>query len=446
MTTPLEQEIATYAAANPKSGALHERAVKFMPGGDTRNSIFWDPFPIYVVDGDGTILTDADGNKRTDMVNNMTTLILGHRPAEVTAALAEQVNHGVSFPAPNPAVVRWAELMCERVPSLDKVRFVNTGTEATLNAIRAARAFTGKQKLVKCEGAYHGNHDAIQISVTPPLDLAGDAESPEAIAAFPGIAKAAVDDIYITPFNDIVSAERVIREHADELAAVIVEPVNGQCGMVPGTTEFLEGLRRITDELGILLIFDEVIAFRIAYGGAQDYYGIAPDLTCFGKVIGGGMPVGAFGGRDDIMAMWDPSDGGSTVQHAGTFNGNPMTASAGVATLESLTPDRYEYLETLGESMRTKLRALFAELEVPMGVTGVASLFALQFTSTEVVDYRTFSTNDKIMMQTMFIGLLNEGFLMSNRCAGNVSLVHTEDDVDAFVTAVGNVLKRAGYA
>jgi glutamate-1-semialdehyde 2,1-aminomutase len=445
MTTPLEQEIATYAAANPKSGALHERAVKFMPGGDTRNSIFWDPFPLYVVDGAGTILTDADGNKRTDMVNNMTTLILGHRPAEVTAALAEQVNHGVSFPAPNPAVVRWAELMCERVPSLDKVRFVNTGTEATLNAIRAARAFTGKQKLVKCEGAYHGNHDAIQISVTPPLDLAGDAESPEAIAAFPGIAKAAVDDIYITPFNDIVSAERVIREHADELAAVIVEPVNGQCGMVPGTTEFLEGLRRITDELGILLIFDEVIAFRIAYGGAQDYYGITPDLTCFGKVIGGGMPVGAFGGRDDIMAMWDPSDGGSTVQHAGTFNGNPMTASAGVATLESLTPDRYEYLETLGESMRTKLRALFAELEVPMGVTGVASLFALQFTSTEVVDYRTFSTNDKIMMQTMFIGLLNEGFLMSNRCAGNVSLVHTEDDVDAFVTAVGNVLKRAGY-
>jgi glutamate-1-semialdehyde 2,1-aminomutase len=446
MTTPLEQEIATYAAANPKSGALHERAVKFMPGGDTRNSIFWDPFPLYVVDGDGTILTDADGNERTDMVNNMTTLILGHRPAEVTAALTEQVNHGVSFPAPNPSVVRWAELMCERVPSLDKVRFVNTGTEATLNAIRAARAFTGKQKLVKCEGAYHGNHDAIQISVAPPLDQAGDAESPEAIAAFPGISEAAVDDIYITPFNNIASAEKIIREHADELAAVIVEPVNGQCGMVPGTPEFLEGLRRITEELGILLIFDEVIAFRIAYGGAQDYYGITPDLTCFGKVVGGGMPVGAFGGRDDIMSMWDPSDGGSTVQHAGTFNGNPMTASAGVATLEALTPDRYEYLETLGESIRTKLRALFAELEVPMGVTGVASLFALQFTSTEVVDYRTFSTNDKTMMQTMFIGLLNEGFLMSNRCAGNVSLVHTEDDVDAFVTAVGNVLKRAGYA
>jgi glutamate-1-semialdehyde 2,1-aminomutase len=446
MTTPLEQEIANYTSANPRSAELHEKATRFMPGGDTRNSIFWDPFPLYITDGNGTELIDADGNKRTDFVNNMTTLILGHRPEEVVSAVAEQINHGLSFPGPNPAVVRWAELMCERVPSLDKVRFVNTGTEATLNAIRAARAFSGKQKLVKCEGAYHGNHDAIQISVTPSLDDAGDATSPNAVKMFPGISETAADDIYITPFNDIVTAERIIREHADELAAVIVEPVNGQCGMVAGKPEFLEGLRRVTDELGIILIFDEVIAFRIARGGAQDYYGITPDLTCFGKVVGGGMPVGAFGGRDDIMSLWDPSDDGPTVTHAGTFNGNPMTAAAGIATLEALTPEKYEYLDTLGESLRTKLRALFAELEVPMGVTGVASLFALQFTSTEVVDYRTYKTNDDAMLETMFIGLLNEGFLMSNRCAGNVSTVHTEDDVDAFVTAVGTVLKRAGYA
>ncbi len=446
MTTPLEHEIVNYSAANPKSSELHDRAVEVMPGGDTRNSIYWDPFPLYITDGIGTTLTDADGNKRTDFVNNMTTLILGHRPAEVTAAVTEQINHGMSFPAPSPSVVRWAELMCERVPSLDKVRFVNTGTEATLNAIRAARAFTGKQKLVKCEGAYHGNHDAIQISVVPPLDQAGDADSPEAIKAFPGISETSVDDIFIVPFNDIVAAEKVIRANADELAAVIVEPVNGQCGMVPCKPEFLEGLRRVTEELGIVLIFDEVIAFRIAYGGAQDYYGITPDLTCFGKVVGGGMPVGAFGGREDIMSMWDPSGGGAVVQHAGTFNGNPMTAAAGIATLENLTPEKFEYLDQLGESLRTKLRALFAELEVPMGVTGIASLFSLQFTSTEVVDYRTFATNDKNMLKIMFIGLLNEGFLMSNRCAGNVSTAHTEEDVDAFVNAVRNVLKRVGYA
>ena len=446
MTSSLAKEIASYSAANPISAGLHKKASTFMPGGDTRNSIYWDPFPIYITSGDGTTLTDADGNQRTDFVNNMTTLILGHRPPEVTSALAEQISKGLSFPAPSPSVVRWAELMCERVPSLDKVRFVNTGTEATLNAIRAARAFTGKQKLVKCEGAYHGNHDAIQISVAPPLDEAGKAESPESVAAFPGISETAVDDIFIMPFNDIVTAEKIIRKHADELAAVIVEPVNGQCGMVPAKPEFLEGLRRLTDDLGIVLIFDEVIAFRIAYGGAQDYYGVKPDLTCFGKVVGGGMPVGAFGGRDDIMSLWDPSEGGSVVQHAGTFNGNPMTAVAGVATLESLTADKYEYLEHLGNMLRNKLRTLFAELEVPMSVTGVASLFALQFTPTEVIDYRTYATNNKEMLQTMFIGLLNEGFLMSNRCAGNVSTVHTEDDVDAFVLAVKNVLRRIGYA
>ena len=446
MTSSLAKEIASYSAANPISAGLHKKASTFMPGGDTRNSIYWDPFPIYITSGDGTTLTDADGNQRTDFVNNMTTLILGHRPPEVTSALAEQISKGLSFPAPSPSVVRWAELMCERVPSLDKVRFVNTGTEATLNAIRAARAFTGKQKLVKCEGAYHGNHDAIQISVVPPLDEAGKADSPESVAAFPGISETAVDDIFIMPFNDIVTAEKIIRKHADELAAVIVEPVNGQCGMVPAKPEFLEGLRRLTDDLGIVLIFDEVIAFRIAYGGAQDYYGVKPDLTCFGKVIGGGMPVGAFGGRDDIMSLWDPSGGGSIVQHAGTFNGNPMTAVAGVATLESLTADKYEYLEHLGNMLRNKLRTLFAELEVPMSVTGVASLFALQFTPTEVIDYRTYATNNKEMLQTMFIGLLNEGFLMSNRCAGNVSTVHTEDDVDAFVLAVKNVLRRIGYA
>ena len=446
MTSSLAKEIASYSAANPISAGLHKKASTFMPGGDTRNSIYWDPFPIYITSGDGTTLTDADGNQRTDFVNNMTTLILGHRPPEVTSALTEQISKGLSFPAPSPSIVRWAELMCERVPSLDKVRFVNTGTEATLNAIRAARAFTGKQKLVKCEGAYHGNHDAIQISVVPPLDEAGKADSPESVAAFPGISETAVDDIFIMPFNDIVTAEKIIRKHADELAAVIVEPVNGQCGMVPAKPEFLEGLRRLTDDLGIVLIFDEVIAFRIAYGGAQDYYGVKPDLTCFGKVVGGGMPVGAFGGRDDIMSLWDPSDGGSVVQHAGTFNGNPMTAVAGVATLESLTADKYEYLEHLGNMLRNKLRTLFAELEVPMSVTGVASLFALQFTPTEVIDYRTYATNNKEMLQTMFIGLLNEGFLMSNRCAGNVSTVHTEDDVDAFVLAVKNVLRRIGYA
>ena len=444
--TALQAEIDSYVAANPRSKALHERASQFMPGGDTRNSIFWDPFPVYVTHAEGTRLTDADGNVRTDFVNNMTTLIVGHRHPDVVKALHEQVDHGVSYPAPSPPVVRWAEILCERVPSVEKVRFVNSGTEATLNAIRAARAFTGKTLLAKCEGAYHGNHDAIQISVTPPVDQAGEAESPESVVMFPGINPGAANDVVIMPYNHPEAAEKVIRAHADELAAVIVEPINGQCGMVPAKPEFLRMLRAVTAELGIPLIFDEVISFRAARGGAQEWYGITPDLTCFGKVIGGGMPVGAFGGKDEIMRLWDPNYGAGQVQHAGTFNGNPMTAAAGVATLDLLTPDVYGELERRGELLRQMVRDLIAELEVPMDVTGAASLFALQFTTEQVTDYRTYATNDKEMLQTVFTGMLNEGFVMSNRCAGNVSTVHTDEDIRAFVDALRRVLVRDGYA
>ncbi len=446
MTDALQNEIDRYAAANPKSAKLHQQATSFMPGGDSRNSIFWPPFPVYVTHAEGTELTDADGNVRTDYVNNMTTLIMGHRHPAVIKALRDQLDHGVSYPAPSPSVIKWAEILCERVPSVDKVRFVNSGTEATLNTIRAARAFTGKNRIAKCEGAYHGTHDSVSVSVTPPLDRAGDALNPESVAGFEGLPPRVADEMIVMPYNNLEACERIIRDHAHELAAVIVEPVNGQCGMVPAKPEFLEGLRALTKELGIVLIFDEVIAFRIARGGAQEYYGINPDLTAFGKVIGGGLPVGAFGGREDIMALYDPSNGPPRVQHAGTFNGNPMTAAAGIATLEALTPEVYTELEQKGDLLRDKLRNLFAELEAPMGVTGVASLFALQFTTEPVTDYRSYATNDKKMLQTMFIGLLNEGFLMSNRCAGNVSAVHTEKDIDAFVTGVRNVLERAGYA
>ena len=440
----LRAERARYVGLNGGSSAKHEEAKRWLPGGDTRNSIFWGPFPIYVSRAEGSKIVDVDGNERVDFINNMTTLILGHRHPAVIDALREQLEHGVSYPAPTPLVVEWGELMCERVPSLDKVRFVNSGTEATLNAIRAARAFSGKTMLAKCEGAYHGNHDAVQISVTPDVGLAGDGESPDAVLMTRGMTPRSADEIVIMPYNDLENAERVIREHADELAAVIVEPINGQCGMVPADPEFLEGIRRITSELGILLIFDEVIAFRASRGGAQEYYGVTPDLTCFGKVIGGGLPVGAFGGREDVMSLWDPSGpGGPQVAHAGTFNGNPMTAAAGVATLRELSVDVYKDLEEKGEYLREKLRGVISEMEAPMGVTGAASLFAIQATSESVRDYRSYATNDSDLLEMVFMGMMNEGYLLSSKCAGNVSAAHTYEELDGFVEAFEQVLKRA---
>ncbi len=436
-------EKARYVASNAGSQAKHEQAKQYLPGGDTRNSIYWGPFPIYVSQADGSTITDIDGNERVDFINNMTTLILGHRHPAVIEALATQLEQGVSYPAPTPLVVEWGELMCERVPSLDKVRFVNSGTEATLNAVRAARAFSGKNLLAKCEGAYHGNHDAVQISVTPDVAMAGDADAPNSVLTTRGMSPKSTDEIVIMPYNDLESAERVIRENADELAAVIVEPINGQCGMVPADTAFLEGVRRITTELGILLIFDEVIAFRASRGGAQEYFGVTPDLTCFGKVIGGGLPVGAFGGRDDIMSMWDPSGpGGPQVSHAGTFNGNPMTAAAGVATLRELTTDVYVDLENKGDYLRARLREVISDVEAPMGITGATSLFAIQATAETVRDYRSYATNDGDLLDMIFFGMMNEGYLLSSRCAGNVSAAHTYEELDEFAAAFKRVLKR----
>ena len=310
--------------------------------------------------------------------------------------------------------------------------------------MRAARAFSGKNRLAKCEGAYHGNHDAVQISVTPAVGMAGDADSPTSVLMTDGMSPKSADEIVIMPYNDLDAAERIIRENADELAAVIVEPINGQCGMVPSDPEFLEGVRRITSELGILLIFDEVIAFRASRGGAQEYYGVTPDLTCFGKVIGGGLPVGAFGGRDDIMSLWDPSgEGGPQVAHAGTFNGNPMTAAAGVATLKELTEEVYDELAEKGEYLRTRLRKVISEMEAPMGVTGATSLFAIQATSEVVRDYRSYATNDGDLLEMVFMGMMNEGYLLSSKCAGNVSAAHTYEELNGFVEAFERVLKRA---
>ncbi len=444
--TALEQEIERYAAANPKSAAMHERAKESLPGGDSRNSIWWKPFPVYVARGDGSIMTDLDGNERADFISNMTTLILGHRHPDVIKAVEAQVDRGLSYPAPSALVVEWAELICSRVPSVEKVRFANSGTEATLNAIRAARAFTGRQKIVKCEGGYHGAHDDVAVSVNPSFDEAGDELAPESVRDYEGVPDKSLEHTIVIPYNNPAAAEAIIRESGSEIAAVIVEPVIGRLGMQPAQPEFLQALRDVTRELGIVLIFDEVISLRVAPGGSQEYFGITPDMTAMGKIVGGGLPVGAFGGKSEIMALFDPeSEMGPRVKHAGTFNGNPMTAAAGVATLRALTPELYDRIAGLGEDLRSKLRNLIAGREAPMGVTGIASLFSLQFTTEQIVDYRSLESADKTLAAHMFIGMLNEGFALSPQCAGNISAVITPEQVDEFVAAVGRVLERAGY-
>ena len=434
-------ELARYLELTPKSKARWQEAAEYLPGGDSRNSIFWDPYPIFVTSASGCHVVDADGVDRLDFINTMTTMILGHAPPPVMGAVKEQLDRGVAYNAPNEHQIRLAKLLCDRVPSFDLVRFTNSGTEATLNTIRAARAFTGKNKFAKVEGGYHGTHDAVTVSVRVDVKKAGEAQQPKAVAASEGLADGILDQVVVIPFNDTANARRILEDNKHQLAAVIVEPVMGSVGMIPGTAEFLTMLREFTEENGIVLIFDEVISFRVAPGGSQQYYGITPDMTSLGKIIGGGFAVGAFGGRQEIMELYDPPKG-PKVSHAGTFTANPVTMVAGAVTLEHLTPDVYRDLAELTELLRQGIRRVCSDLEVPVQVTGLGSLFGIHFTGQPIVNYRDIAAEDAALRTQVFLGLMNEGILMASNLVGGLSTALGEEEVNTFVEALKSVLER----
>lgn len=439
--TQATSETDRYLELTPKSKAIWEDAKNYLPGGDSRNSIFWEPYPFFVESSSGCHVIDADGVDRVDFINTMTTMILGHAPKVVMNAVQEQLAKGVAYNAPSQHQVRLAKTLCERIPSFDLVRFTNSGTEATLNTLRAARAFTGKSRFAKAEGGYHGTHDAVTVSLRVNPEQAGEAHNPKALPSSAGLPDGVVKQVLVIPYNDTQSSLKLLEDHKDELAAVIVEPVLGSVGMVPATPEFLTMLREFTRANGIILIFDEVISFRVAPGGSQQYYGITPDMTALGKIIGGGFAVGAFGGRRDIMVQYDPTEGPS-VSHAGTFNGNPVTMLAGAVTLDQLTPEVYRRLAELTEELRKGLRSVCADLEVPVQVTGLGSLFGIHFTEGEVRGYRDVAAGNSALRHQMFLGLMNEGFLTASNLVGSLSTEMDEGEIDAFLNAFKKVLAR----
>ena len=434
-------ELTRYLELTPKSRAIWQEATEYLPGGDSRHSIFWEPYPIFITAASGCHVEDADGVDRLDFINTMTTLILGHAPRPVMQAVHEQLERGVAYNAPNEHQIRLAKLLCQRIPSFDLVRFTNSGTEATLNTIRAARAFTGKSLFAKVEGGYHGTHDAVSVSVRVDPQQAGNPDRPKPVAGSAGLADGVLDQVVIIPFNDTEIAKQILEENKDQLAAVIVEPVMGSVGMVPGSQEFLTMLREFTQDNGIILIFDEVISFGVAPGGAQQYYGITPDMTSLGKIIGGGFAVGAFGGRRDIMELYDPTKG-AKVSHAGTFNANPVTMLAGAVTLEQLTPDVYRDLAELTEELRQGIRDVCNELEVPVQATGLGSLFGIHFNDGPIRNYRDVAEDNSALQSQVFLGMMNEGVLLASNLVGGLSTVISKDDVAAFLDAFKKVLER----
>jgi glutamate-1-semialdehyde 2,1-aminomutase len=439
----LDKELSEYTAKTSRSRALHEEAVAVMPGGNSRTTTFFDPYPFYFQRGQGAHIWDADGTERIDFNNNYTSLVIGHAHPDVIKAVQAVAENGLSFPGPTEHEIRLAEMLTRRIPSLESVRFTNSGTEATMNAVRLARAFTGRPKLAKFEGAFHGTHDWVMVSVTPDPKTAGNRKRPKPVASSSGIPPAVLKHTVVLPWNDQEACAEILAREADQIAGLIVDPLLCNAGLVPPAEGFLEFLREETQRRGIVLIFDEVISFRVAWGGAQERFGIRPDLTTLGKVIGGGLAVGAFGGRRDIMEFYDPRKTGPRISQGGTFNANPVTMAAGIATLTALTPEAYTRLDVLGERLRGGLARLFSNTRRKGQVTGVGSLLWLHWTTEALTDYRSTRPKDPETALRVFIGLINEGILLTQRGLGACSLAMSDEDVDRFVNALARVLARA---
>lgn len=429
-----------YRRRTPRSATLHEAAKKFLPGGDTRSATHFAPYPLFMQHGSGCRVTDVDGNEYIDFLNNYKSLIHGHAHPRITEEVSRQLVKGTAYAAPLEVQTRLAQVLCERMPNLEQVRFCNSGTEATMGAIRAAKAFTGRNKIIKMEGGYHGSHDAAEVSLAPEVELAGPSDSPYSVGSSRGLFQGVLKDVIVAPFNNIEATSSLIRRHGDDLAAVIVEPMMGSAGMIVASPEYLQAVRQATESCGALLIFDEVITFRLAYGGAQEIYDVKPDLTALGKIIGGGFPVGAFGGRADIMAQFDPQN--KKLSHSGTFNGNAITMVAGVAALELLTREEIARINQLGERLRSGLRRALAAAGNDGQVTGAGSMARVHFTSEEIIDYRAAQRAAKEMLHPVHLELLNNGIFVAPRCEWAVSTPMGEQEIDSAVKAFSTTLSK----
>jgi glutamate-1-semialdehyde 2,1-aminomutase len=423
--------------SNAASANLYERAKTVMPGGSTRATLFVPPFPPYAYAGKGTQVTDIDGNIYTDFANNFFSLIHGHCHPEIVDAVIEQAKQGLCFSLPTETEVTLAEAIAARSPVFEQVRFANTGTEAVMTAIHAARAFTGRTKIAKIEGGYHGFYDHAQVSLDSAPSNWGEGD-PRRVAYTAGTPEAVLSDTVVIPFNDPDQIEAIIDANAASLAAVLFDLAPSRAGMIPAQPAAVGRLREVTARHGILLILDEIVSFRLGWGGAHTNFGLKPDLVTLGKVIGGGLPVGAIAGRADVMSVFNVTAGRARVPHGGTFTANPLTMAAGIASLRLLPPEVYTRLEMLGERLRSGITAGANSIGVRAQVTGIGSLFRVHLTDRRIDGYRASypQGTEKADIATLRDYLRAEGYLVTPNVSGAVSTVTTETEVDSFVDAV----------
>jgi glutamate-1-semialdehyde 2,1-aminomutase len=415
-----------YRVRTPRSSQLFQAAKTVLPGGDTRSVLYFPPYPTFVERGSGCRVWDVDSNEYIDFLNNYTSSIHGHAHPVIVEAVCNQVKRGTAFASPTESQIQLAKRLQSRMPSLEQIRFCNSGSEATLMAIRAAKAFTGRNKILKLDGGYHGHHDAAIVSTA----RTSKGTSPDEQQ---GVFRGIVADVVSIPANDLESATKVFEAYQDDLAAVIVEPIMGAAGMVPLEPGFLNYVAEASRSTRSLLIFDEVITMRLAYGGAQQIYGLRPDLTTMGKVIGGGLPVGAFGGRAEIMSLFDPAVG--RLHHSGTFNGNPVTIAAGIAALDLLTDEAIAHTNQIGESLRSRLRKAMEIAGIDAQLTGIGSLIGIHFTKSPIRNYRDVVQASKDVLSVLHLSLLNRGIMIAPRGMFCTSTVMGDLEIEEFVGA-----------
>lgn len=422
-----------------RSEQLYQQALQLMPGGVNSPVRAFQSVglaPLIMKRGKGCRIYDEDNNEFIDYVGSWGPLILGHSHPEVVQAICDCAREGTSFGATCVREIELAEMICEAFPSIEKVRMVNSGTEATMSAIRLARAYTGRSKIIKFEGCYHGHADSFLVKAGSGMLTAG-------VQSSPGIPRSITEHTLLCRYNDLESVKKAFMQFGPDIAALIIEPVAGNMGLIPADPEFLLGIRELTSNYGSVLIFDEVITgFRVAYGGVQTLSGITPDLTTLGKIIGGGMPVGAYGGKREIMDLVAPQ---GNVYQAGTLSGNPLAMAAGIATLNILKdPDLYDRMDILSYLLTGKLRALFESHNMYYTINRLGSMFCVFFTEEDVYDYETVQQCDTEKYAGLYKHLLEEGIYLppSQFEVSFISCAHELDDINKTIAAFENALDK----
>jgi glutamate-1-semialdehyde 2,1-aminomutase len=427
-----------------KDQQIYERAIKVLPGGVSRNVLLRQQFPRYVGGAQGAYVTDTNGITRIDFANNIASMIHGHAHPAIVEAVCEQVKRGTAFNLGTEVEVSYAEFLCNRVPGFEKIRFVNSGTEAVMAMLKAARAYTGRQKIAKAEGGYHGSYDIAEVSQSASPANWGSLDNPNSVPHVHGTPKGVTDSVVIYPFNDTERTLQILDRHKDEIACVLVDPMPHRIGLIKADDEFIEALRKWTTENGALLCFDEVICFRVEYEGAQSLFKVKPDLTSMGKIIGGGFPIGAFAGKAEIMDVLDPTSDQFKFALSGTFSANPVSLTAGMVAMEMFDREAVKKVNDMTSVAISQIFEAGRIADIPLKVTGSGSMFKVHFREDPPRSYRDVFEDDKAqnINKTFLKHLFDEGVMLIYSCSAVLSTVITQKEVDVLSDAMLSAFRR----